>query len=63
MPPGALQDGAKDHLEAIHVRLIEGLTEAAANRPLRIVQISAAGVTAETPKHFSQQGAARCPDH
>ncbi|TRW98441.1 SDR family oxidoreductase [Paracoccus sp. M683] len=40
---GALQDGGRDRLEAIHVTAIERLVEASATLPLRIVQISAAG--------------------
>ncbi|CUH76926.1 Putative NADH-flavin reductase [Tritonibacter multivorans] len=42
---GALQDGARDDLEAIHVTAIARLVEAAAALPVRIVQISAAGVS------------------
>ncbi|WP_122072617.1 SDR family oxidoreductase [Pseudophaeobacter sp. EL27] len=42
---GALQDGAKDDLEAIHVTAVARLVEAAARLPVRIVQISAAGVS------------------
>ncbi len=42
---GALQDGAKDDLVAIHVTAVQRLVAAAANVPVRIIQISAAGVT------------------
>lgn len=42
---GALQDGARDDLEAIHVTTISRLVEAAAGMPVRVVQISAAGVS------------------
>lgn len=42
---GALQDGADDDLEAIHVTAISRLADAASGMPLRIVQISAAGVS------------------
>ena len=42
---GALQDGAKDDLEAIHVAAVERLVEAAAVLSVRIIQISAAGVS------------------
>ncbi len=49
---GALQDGARDNLEAIHVTMLTRLTEAAQNLPLRIVQISAAGVSAEASTDF-----------
>ncbi len=40
---GALQDGARDDLEAIHVAAVSRLVEAIAGEPTRIVQISAAG--------------------
>lgn len=48
---GALQDGARDDLEAIHVTTISRLVEAVAGMPVRVVQISAAGVSgnASTP--------------
>ncbi len=49
---GALQDGARDSLEAIHVTAVARLVEAAAGTPLRIVQISAAGVSPEAPTAF-----------
>ncbi|WP_233252611.1 SDR family oxidoreductase [Maritimibacter sp. 55A14] len=49
---GALQDGARDNLEAIHVRTVSRLVEAAAGLPLRIVQISAAGVSEEASTAF-----------
>jgi uncharacterized protein YbjT (DUF2867 family) len=49
---GALQDGANDDLRAIHVTAIEGLTEAAQRYDLRIIQISAAGVSPEAPTAF-----------
>ncbi|WP_111734136.1 SDR family oxidoreductase [Roseovarius amoyensis] len=42
---GALQDGARDDLEAIHVTTVSRLVEAAAGMPVRVVQISAAGVS------------------
>ncbi|MFV0294694.1 MAG: SDR family oxidoreductase, partial [Hyphomicrobiaceae bacterium] len=42
---GALQDGGQDDLEAIHVTAISRLVEAAAEMALRIIQISAAGVS------------------
>lgn len=49
---GALQDGSRDDLEAIHVRLVANLTEAAAGLPLRIIQISAAGVSPDASTRF-----------
>ncbi|OOY05867.1 SDR family oxidoreductase [Thioclava sp. F28-4] len=49
---GALQDGARDDLEAIHVTMISRLVEAAAGRPVRIVQISAAGVSKSASTAF-----------
>lgn len=39
---GALQDGARDGLAAIHVTTVARLVEATKDSPLRIVQISAA---------------------
>lgn len=41
---GALQDGGRDDLEAIHVTALSRLVEATRDLPLRIVQVSAAGV-------------------
>lgn len=49
---GALQDGGRDDLEAIHVRTVASLTEAAAGLPLRIIQISAAGVSPDASTRF-----------
>ncbi len=49
---GALQDGGRDDLEAIHVKTIAALTEAAEDLPLRIIQISAAGVAADASTRF-----------
>ncbi len=48
---GALQDGARNDLEAIHVSAVARLVEAA-GPGLRIVQISAAGVSAEASTAF-----------
>ncbi|MFN3954768.1 MAG: SDR family oxidoreductase [Pararhodobacter sp.] len=42
---GALQDGGRDDLEAIHVSAVEKLVKAAAGLALRIIHISAAGVS------------------
>ncbi len=49
---GALQDGARDGLAAIHVTTVARLVEATKDSPLRIVQISAAGVGAEASMEF-----------
>ncbi|MCG7623813.1 SDR family oxidoreductase [Epibacterium sp. Ofav1-8] len=49
---GALQDGARDNLEAIHVTAIANLTEAIGDLPVRLVQISAAGVSETAPTAF-----------
>jgi uncharacterized protein YbjT (DUF2867 family) len=49
---GALQDGAADDLEAIHMRAVERLVAGCAGVPLRIVQISAAGVSAQASTAF-----------
>lgn len=49
---GALQDGARDDLEAIHVTAMSNLTEAVAGLPLRIIQISAAGTSLDATTAF-----------
>ncbi|MBJ6133672.1 SDR family oxidoreductase [Ochrobactrum sp. Q0168] len=49
---GALQDGARDGLEAIHVTTVARLVEATKDISLRIVQISAAGVGTEASTEF-----------
>ena len=49
---GALQDGPRDSLEAIHVTCIAALTTAAAELDLRVVQISAAGVSEAAATEF-----------
>jgi uncharacterized protein YbjT (DUF2867 family) len=49
---GALQDGARDDLEAIHVTSLARLVAATEGLPLRIVQISAAGVGPEASTEF-----------
>ena len=49
---GALQDGAQDDLEAIHVTAIANLVAGAAELPLRIVQISAAGASLDASTKF-----------
>jgi uncharacterized protein YbjT (DUF2867 family) len=49
---GALQDGAGDDLEAIHVTAVARLVEAAVGTSLRIIQISAAGVSPSASTAF-----------
>ncbi|WP_225027300.1 SDR family oxidoreductase [Xinfangfangia pollutisoli] len=49
---GALQDGARDNLEAVHVTLLSRLVEATRGLPLRIVQISAAGAEPAASTEF-----------
>ncbi len=49
---GALQDGKRDDLEAIHVTTLTRLVEATEGMPLRIVQISAAGAELEASTEF-----------
>lgn len=49
---GALQDGGRDDLDAIHIQTIANLTTAAKGLPLRIIQISAAGVALDAPTRF-----------
>ena len=55
---GALQDGGRDDLEGVHVRAVATLTEAAAGLPLRIIQISAAGVSPDASTRFLRTKAA-----
>jgi uncharacterized protein YbjT (DUF2867 family) len=54
---GALQDGARDNLEAIHVTAVSRLVEAARDLPLRFVQISAAGVGPDASTKFMRSKA------
>lgn len=49
---GALQDGARDSLQAIHVRAVQSLVLASAQSEVRIVQISAAGVSLDSSTAF-----------
>ena len=49
---GALQDGARDDLQSIHVTAISRLVAATAGMSIRIVQISAAGVSANASTMF-----------
>jgi len=47
---GALQDGARDDLEAVHVGAVLRMLEALEGTATRVVQISAAGVRADIAK-------------
>lgn len=49
---GALQDGGRDDLEAIHAGAMARLVEGTKELPLRIVQISAAGVAPDASTEF-----------
>ncbi|KZL23971.1 NAD dependent epimerase/dehydratase family protein [Pseudovibrio sp. WM33] len=49
---GALQDSAKDNLEAIHVQAIEHMCEALVNTDKLFIQISAAGVALDATTNF-----------
>ncbi|WP_421980830.1 SDR family oxidoreductase [Roseibium sp.] len=49
---GALQDGARDNLMAIHETAIRNICEALKGSDTRFVQISAAGVSEEAPTDF-----------
>ncbi|MEP3299031.1 MAG: SDR family oxidoreductase [Pseudoruegeria sp.] len=49
---GALQDGSKDNLRAIHVTAVSRLAEAAAALPVRFIHISAAGVSEKASTAF-----------
>lgn len=49
---GALQDGARDSLRAIHETAIGALTAALRGRAVRFIQISAVGVSEAAPTEF-----------
>ncbi len=49
---GALQDGARDHLQTVHVDAIAALGQSAARQGTQIVQISAAGVSPDAATMF-----------
>lgn len=49
---GALQDGAEDSLRAVHVEVVEALTQALKERDCRLVQISVAGVSPTADSYF-----------
>lgn len=55
---GALQDGTRDDLQAIHVTALAHLTKAAEGLPLRLIQISAAGVSPQASTRFFRTKAA-----
>lgn len=49
---GALQDGSRDDLEAIHVNAIRSITEAMRGTSIKVIQISAAGVSEDATTEF-----------
>ncbi|MCI5095297.1 MAG: SDR family oxidoreductase [Rhodobacteraceae bacterium] len=49
---GALQDGGRDDLRGVHVTALEQLVQGAADLPVRIIQISAAGVSHDASTLF-----------
>jgi uncharacterized protein YbjT (DUF2867 family) len=49
---GALQDGPRDHLHAIHADAVSALAKACARSGVRLVQISAAGVSPDASTAF-----------
>ena len=49
---GALQDGARDNLQAIHEGAIKALIDGLAGQPLRFIQISAVGADTNAPTAF-----------
>lgn len=55
---GALQDGPRDDLAAIHVTLVTRLAQAAAGLPLRLIQVSAAGAAPGASTAFFRTKAA-----
>jgi len=55
---GALQDGPRDHLQAIHADAVAALAEACADTGTRLVQISAAGVSPDASTAFFRTKAA-----
>jgi uncharacterized protein YbjT (DUF2867 family) len=54
---GALQDGPDDNLQALHVTAMQALGRACAQRGIQIVQISAAGASAEASTYFMRSKA------
>lgn len=55
---GALQDGPKDDLEAVHHRAIAALGSACARRDIAIIQVSAIGAETNADTEFMQTKAA-----
>lgn len=55
---GALQDGPRDDLEAVHVTLVRDMVAAIGARPVSVVQISAAGVDPDATTVFFRTKAA-----
>jgi uncharacterized protein YbjT (DUF2867 family) len=55
---GALQDGPRDALKAIHADAVEALASACAARSVHLVQISAAGVSPDASTGFMRSKAA-----
>ena len=49
---GALQNGSRDNLEAIHTAAAARLAQAASALPVRVIQISAAGVSEDASTDF-----------
>eukprot|EP00903_Cladosiphon_okamuranus_P000780 g778.t1 len=49
---GALQDGARDNLTAIHETALKQMLDALSGTPTRFIQISAAGVSEDAPTAF-----------
>ncbi|MCI5075801.1 SDR family oxidoreductase [Oricola sp.] len=55
---GALQDGPRDQLQAIHADAVAALAEACRQKSVRLVQISAAGVSDQASTSFFRTKAA-----
>ncbi|RCK30803.1 SDR family oxidoreductase [Thalassospira lucentensis] len=54
---GALQDGARDDLNAIHVNSIENITQALAGTAVTFIQVSAAGASEQASTEFMRSKA------
>ena len=54
---GALQDGARDTLQAVHVEAVAALARACTARKMRLVQISAAGASSRSSTPFMRSKA------
>lgn len=55
---GALQDGPRDHLQAIHTDAVAALAKACVGKGVRLVQISAAGASPDASTAFFRTKAA-----